>query len=154
MSEVHGHDESHYKPADCIGDTVKIGAGSALAGVIYSTVANAYQTHQFNAASVFTKTSSSVKAFGFAGVTYSATYCLMSNFRQKQDHWSSGTAGAAAGAMLGLLARSFPVMFGAAAAIGSTMWVYDYTGGSIRGSFDGVSYEERERIRRSYFEKQ
>ncbi|KAI8050845.1 hypothetical protein BDF22DRAFT_777570 [Syncephalis plumigaleata] len=151
MSEVHYSDESSkYKARDCVGETVKIGAGSALAGVAFSIVSNAYQTHKFDKTSVFTRTGSSVKAFGLVGVTYSATYCLMSNMRQKQDHWSSGTAGAVAGATLGLLGRSFPIMVGAAAAIGATMWVYDYTGGTVRGPFDGVSYEEREMIRKTY----
>ncbi|RKP24508.1 hypothetical protein SYNPS1DRAFT_17111 [Syncephalis pseudoplumigaleata] len=150
MSEVHHQAESDYKARDCVGETVKIGAGSALAGVVYSTVSNAYQTHQFDRASVFTRTGTSVKYFGIVGVTYSATYCMMNNLRHKQDHWNSGAAGAAAGATLGLLSRSFPIMFGAAAAIGATMWVFDYTGSSVRGPFGDATYEEREKIRRSH----
>jgi hypothetical protein len=64
MSEVHHSNESRYKARDCVGETVKIGAGSALAGVVFSIVSNAYQTHKFNTAGVFTRTSSSAKTFG------------------------------------------------------------------------------------------
>jgi hypothetical protein len=87
-----------------------------------------------------------------AGTVYSATYCLMNNARQTRDHWNAGAAGATAGAALGLMARSYPMVFGAAAAIGGTMWLYDYLGG-LFGRRRFATQEEMEAYRAGFYQK-
>jgi hypothetical protein len=63
-----------FKPGDCAMETIKIGVGSAVAGMAYSSILDAVQGNRHGWLSISKRTSGAVKAFGkcFWGYFYSS----------------------------------------------------------------------------------
>lgn len=61
------------------------------------------------------------------GGVFSLTECALGGAEPKQP-WHSAVAGCAAGSIIGLKAHSFPLLCGACAALGGTMFFYQATG--------------------------
>ncbi|KAI1429003.1 hypothetical protein F5Y12DRAFT_782249 [Xylaria sp. FL1777] len=136
-------------------DAVKSGLQGALvgggAGLFLSAVQNSLATRNVGAWGVFTRTGGTIASLTVLTTVYSFSKDAAANIREKDDSYNTAIASFLGGASLGLRTGRMPRILGFGAAFSVVMTVFDYTGGSLRGTRTEVEgmdeYERKEYLR-------
>ncbi|PGH26551.1 hypothetical protein AJ80_01680 [Polytolypa hystricis UAMH7299] len=146
-------EEPKYHPQDALSAAVKTTLVTGGVGLFASAVQNTLQKQNVGPWGVITRSGGTIALFASMGGTYQFVKTASANLREKDDHWNSALAGIFSGAIIGLRVRTFPAVIGYGLALGTTLFAFDFTGGSLRGS--GIDpnvdeFERREKIRTNY----
>ncbi|KAJ2992139.1 hypothetical protein NUW58_g2270 [Xylaria curta] len=142
-------------------DAVKSGIQGAMvgggAGLLLSSVQNSLAKQNVGAWGVFTRTGGTVAGLRASAATLATVYSFSkdaaANLREKDDTFNTTIASFLGGATLGLRTGRMPQILGFGAAFSVIMTVFDYTGGSLRGTRTEVpgmdEYERKEYLRKN-----
>ncbi|CAD6979922.1 unnamed protein product [Tilletia controversa] len=110
---------------------------AGAAGVLFSAVQNAMQTHKAGAMGVFTRTGSTIAIFTAMGGSFAFVEPLVGNIRQTDDALNSAAGGCAAGLVMGANARSPQTMVFGCLGLGALLGTFQATGRSLVGPIAG-----------------
>ncbi|KAJ7293523.1 hypothetical protein C8J57DRAFT_29130 [Mycena rebaudengoi] len=111
-----------YQPKLSIMNALTLGGQSAIFGAFIAGIRNALSGRNLG----FFKP---IGLFASVGATFALTESVVANQRQTNDALNGASAACAAGFLLGLRTKSFPVAVGTCAVMGGMMGMYDYAGG-------------------------
>ncbi|KAJ7630884.1 hypothetical protein FB45DRAFT_916823 [Roridomyces roridus] len=111
---------SEYQSKDSIGNAMRLGGQSAIAGVIFAGLRNALSGR--NAGFLLP-----IGLFTAVGTTFAWTEAVVANKREVNDEINGAAGACAAGFLLGLRKGSLPMAVGTCAVMGGMMGLLDAT---------------------------